>query len=183
MIFIVFIAFAVSFTPLWAAPKKDNPGSEKGHKPDKGNKGKAYGRFKERKQQIKLNLIQDKIVKEALRTDKRDVRIQGKNRVLFNLNKALKKLRHARWFYNPNDARGQGNMGKPDMLDPYGHDKDSDRKELYGSNGRVVKLLEPEPEPEPDPDPDPDPEPIPDPYPLPMSVSGPDLTATFDPIE
>ncbi|MGE5279828.1 MAG: hypothetical protein ACM3L6_03680 [Deltaproteobacteria bacterium] len=63
--------------------------------------------------------------------------------------KALAKLEHARWAYNPNDTRGQGNMGKVDMLDPYGQDKDSDRLALYGNRGRVIReVVEPEPTPE-----------------------------------
>jgi len=57
----------------------------------------------------------------------------------------LDALNHARWAHNPNDDRGQGNMGKVDMLDPFGHDKDSDRKELYGNNGRPIRVSE-EPE-------------------------------------
>lgn len=48
-------------------------------------------------------------------------------------------LDKARWAHNPHDTRGQGNMGKPDMLDPFGHDKDSDRKEIYGNNGRPIR--------------------------------------------
>ena len=60
-------------------------------------------------------------------------------------------------------------MGRPDMLNPYGHDKDSDRLELYGNRGRVIKEVEPapEPEPEPEPVPEPDPQPTPDPEPTP----------------
>lgn len=54
----------------------------------------------------------------------------------------LNALEHARWAYNPHDDRGQGNNGKPDMLDPFGFDKDSDRKELYGNNGRPIKPKE-----------------------------------------
>jgi hypothetical protein len=54
-------------------------------------------------------------------------------------------LNRARWSHNPHDTRGQGNMGKVDMLDPFGHDKDSDRKELYGNNGRPIRVDE-EPE-------------------------------------
>jgi|GEM_PF-2193787 len=61
---------------------------------------------------------------------------------------ALVKLEHARWAYNPNDTRGQGNMGRVDMMDPYGHDKDSDRLELYGNRGRVIREV-PESEPPP----------------------------------
>ncbi len=72
---------------------------------------------------------------------------------------ALGKLEHARWAYNPNDTRGQGNMGHVDMLDPYGHDKDSDRLELYGNRGRVIREV---PEPEPPPEEPPPPEPPPD---------------------
>ena len=75
---------------------------------------------------------------------------------------SLSKLENSKWFYNPKDERGQGNMGKPDMLDPYGHDKDSDRMELYGNRGRVIK---PEPPPEPPPPEPPPPEPEPEPPP------------------
>ena len=71
---------------------------------------------------------------------------------------------HSRWWYNPNDDRGQGNMGQVTMLSPYGHDKDSDRMELYGNRGRVIRTEttpeEPTPEPEPPPT-DPTPEPPP----------------------
>ena len=56
-------------------------------------------------------------------------------------------------------------MGKVDMLDPFGHDKDSDRKELYGNNGRVIRVVEPPPDPDPEPEPEPEPEPPPDPDP------------------
>jgi len=54
-------------------------------------------------------------------------------------------LNKARWMHNPHDTRGQGNMGKVDMQDPFGHDKDSDRKEFYGNNGRPIRVSE-EPE-------------------------------------
>jgi hypothetical protein len=64
---------------------------------------------------------------------------------------------YSRWSYNPHDERGQGNMGKPDMVAPYGHDKDSDRLELTGSRGKVIRSAEPPPEPEPPPDPEPEP--------------------------
>ena len=46
-------------------------------------------------------------------------------------------------------------MKRPDMLSPFGHDKDSDRKELYGNRGRVIRESQPEPEPEPPPLPPP----------------------------
>jgi hypothetical protein len=83
---------------------------------------------------------------------------------------------HARWWYNPNDDRGQGNMGRVMMLCPYGHDRD-DRKELYGNRGRVIKP-QPTPEPpapEPEPTPDPTPEPTPEP-PAPEPEPTPDPT-------
>ena len=85
----------------------------------------------------------------ALRADKS----QGKKEK--NLPRALgliDSLSRARWSHNPHDTRGQGNMGKPDMLDPFGHDKDSNRKELYGNNGRPIRVDE-EPPTEPPPEP------------------------------
>lgn len=57
----------------------------------------------------------------------------------------LNALEQARWSYNPHDDRGQGNMGKPTMQDPFGFDKDSDRKELYGNKGRPIRTKDGEP--------------------------------------
>lgn len=54
----------------------------------------------------------------------------------------LSALDRARWSQNSHDTRGQGNMGKVDMQDPLGHDKDSGRKELYGNNGRPIRISE-----------------------------------------
>ena len=59
--------------------------------------------------------------------------------------------------YHPIDTRGQGNMGKPCMRDPYGHDKDRDRLET-GNQGRPVECVAPVSEPTPEPEPDPEPE-------------------------
>ena len=56
-----------------------------------------------------------------------------------NLFAALGK---ARWAHNPHDKRGQGNMGKPKMRDPYGHDKDSGREK--SARGRPIRETEPE---------------------------------------
>ncbi|MBN3037875.1 MAG: hypothetical protein JW869_00495 [Candidatus Omnitrophica bacterium] len=53
---------------------------------------------------------------------------------------ALHGKEHARWNNNPNDERGQGNNGKPDMRDPYGHSKD-DRKEETGNRGRPIREI------------------------------------------
>lgn len=94
--------------------------------------------------------------------------------ILNELKQALEKLYHSRWAYNPQDERGQGNMGNVDMLDPYGHDKDSNRLELYGNRGRVIKESEPEPEPPPVPEPPPQPEPPPAPKPQPPPAPNPD---------
>ena len=45
--------------------------------------------------------------------------------ILANLADALNRIR---WARNPNDTRGQGNLGKPNMKDPFGDDKDSSRE-------------------------------------------------------
>lgn len=50
-----------------------------------------------------------------------------------------KKFEKARWSYNPKDERGQGNMGKVDMRDPYGFDKDSGREK--DERGRAIHIL------------------------------------------
>ncbi len=103
-------------------------------------------------------------------SDRRMERAIRKNEkvMIRGLGASLRKLDKARWSYHPRDDRGQGNMGKVDMLDPFGHNKDSDRKELYGNRGRVIReIIEPDPPPEPEPDPIPEPEPEPDPEPEP----------------
>lgn len=72
---------------------------------------------------------------------------EGKEKI----DRMAKAFENAKWWYNPKDTRGQGNMGKPTMLAPFGFDKDSDRKELYGNNGRPIKgFVDPGPVPDPD---------------------------------
>ncbi|UCC94868.1 MAG: hypothetical protein JSW40_08660 [Candidatus Omnitrophota bacterium] len=102
-----------------------------------------------------------------------------KDALIKDLQGNLKKLESLGWSYNPNDDRGQGNMGKNTMIAPYGHDKDSDRKELYGNRGRVIRFINPGPDPTPDPEPEPpppepepepEPEPSPEPPPLPLGI-------------
>lgn len=93
--------------------------------------------------------------------------LKQKNRLLVNdFEQALGKLRkyeRARWGDHPRDTRGQGNMGKVDMLDPYGFARD-DRKELFGNRGRVIHPEETPPPPSEDPPPPPpDEEPPPPP--------------------
>jgi hypothetical protein len=56
-----------------------------------------------------------------------------------NLFTALKKTT---LVHNPHDKRGQGNMGRPKMRDPYGHDKESGREK--SARGRPVREAEPE---------------------------------------
>jgi len=51
-------------------------------------------------------------------------------------------LGKASWAHNPHDKRGQGNMGKPKMRDPYGHDKDSGREK--SARGRPIREAGPE---------------------------------------
>jgi len=86
---------------------------------------------------------------------------QQRKAALTSAQNALNKLDRSSWRYNPNDTRGQGNMGNVIMIAPYGHDKDSDRLALYGNRGRVI-TVEPTPDPIPE---DPTPDPIPDPIP------------------
>jgi len=114
----------------------------------------------------KLNQIRDRQEMKELRDVQKD----------FEEITKLSKIKEeaSKWSYNPNDDRGQGNTGKPEMIAPFGHDKDSDRKEVYGNRGRIIKQEEPEPEPPPPPDPDPeeptDPEDPTEPPALPFSL-------------
>jgi hypothetical protein len=93
-------------------------------------------------------------------------------KALEKLQKALEKLNGSKWFYNPK-------KGGPEKLPPFGHDKESDRKELYGNRGRPIRVapeppppepIPPEPEPIPEPIPPPEPEPVPDPGPMPIPM-------------
>ena len=112
---------------------------------------------------------------------------KGEQKLIRNLNRSLLRLSRSNWSYHPHDNRGQGNSGKVDMLDPFGHDKDSDRKELYGNRGRVIRDPVPEPEPiipEPEPViPEPEPEPIlPEPEPEPEpTIPEPEPDPGIDP--
>lgn len=179
------VALAFAATTLHAAPKKEKAGSGKAkanvHKPAKKNTPHKAAKFLRKNSRIARDRTihreknaaqtkalrptvkrhQDRRVEHRLRRDERRI-IRNLNRSLARLNSS--KWSHAKWSHNPNDDRGQGNMGKVDMLDPFGHDKDSDRKELYGNRGRVLRTVEPEPEPPP-PDPEPEPEPEPEPPP------------------
>ena len=185
----------------YCAPKENN-GKAKGHETDKpantqstNNNGQGHlnnrSNSHKKDSQHKRAIEVEKNIPEADSQmpqkpgNQRDAymsRETGHTAMLHNLEKSLRKLHRARWAYNPKDTRGQGNMGNVDMLDPFGHDKDSDRKELCGSNSRVIKVIEPEPPPEPElppeiepepppedpePDPPPDPEPPPEPDPDP----------------
>ena len=62
---------------------------------------------------------------------------------LDSLLKSLNKLEKAKWNHNPKDDRGQGNMGKPKMRDPYGFDKDSGREK--SERGRPIRESEQDP--------------------------------------
>jgi len=173
IIILVIMICAFGMSPLYAASKKDNPGEgkkpEKILKIEKIDKGKKIGNFKKQlKLDIEQNLRQDIRQNFLSPPSIKNPAPAEQKRLLLNLDQALNKLQQARWFYNPNDDRGQGNMSKNEMIAPFGHDKDSDRKEVYGNRGRVVRLPEPQPEPTPEPQPEPVPEPTPQPDPIPI---------------
>lgn len=136
LILVGFIVLGLIASPIYAEPGRGKGLGRGNHEP----RGMARGLYKDRE---------------------RDRDFIDRRQDLERIDRHVEResLERARWFHNPNDERGQGNMGKVDMIAPYGHDKDSDRKELYGNRGRVVR--EPEPEPEPDPEPEPEPEPWP----------------------
>jgi len=72
-----------------------------------------------------------------------DHRIRGREAAqahVESLLKSLNKFEKARWDYNPHDTRGQGNMGKVNMRDPYGFDKDSGREK--SERGRPIRETE-----------------------------------------
>jgi hypothetical protein len=173
----------------------------KGKDEDKGKGGDKTIEIKEKKEhpvhsenQGRRNLIKKQQEESIVRENQPEREIYGRpfegsvareqNIIIGDLEKSLEKLDHARWAYNPNDQRGQGNMGKPDMIAPYGHDKDSDRKELYGNRGRVIKTTVPEPpapEPTPPPAPEPTPPPAPEPPPVPQPTPPPAPTPPPEP--
>ncbi len=134
------------------------------------------------------HLIREGAIESGVdKTEKKDSSMakekQEKN-TLNDAKTALEKLENSRWAYNPNDTRGQGNMGQVAMIAPYGHDKDSDRMELYGNRGRVIRpepTPTPTPEPEPTPAPQPEPTPTPTPEPEPTPAPQPEPTPTPTP--
>ena len=152
---------------------------DKDKKLKKPKKLKKLKKLKKPKKDKKIDHEEGKFLNKALKRANHREEISEK-KALHDLQKSLEKLKGSKWWYNPHDERGQGNNGKPDMLDPYGHDKDSDRKELYGNRGRKIREVEPEPPqpppfpepepplPEPEPGPEPDPPPLPEPPSLPF---------------
>lgn len=176
-IFTIIVIYSLFTTTIYAAQEQDKANISKSQKSLSSKKDKDKP-LKEVKKQIKRKDTAKKDINQDLkmfhkqsaqkqRKDSQDINSQKNKIILDNLVKALNKLNHARYNYNPNDTRRQGNMGKVDMLDPYGHDKDSNRMELYGNQGRVIKEPIPEPEPEPELVPEPVPELVPEPVPEP----------------
>ena len=178
------IVLVFAFDPLQAKPKTEK--NNNGKKPSitkpknqpkvkENNKGKAEGHEKikskninrknidhKKRIQVEKNIKQkeDKLNKPSIKRPYQQINHAERRKdkkILLDLEKALQRLERARWSHNPHDTRGQGNMGRPEMLNPYGHDKDSDRLELYGNRGRVLKNPEPVPEPEPPPELPPEP--------------------------
>lgn len=184
-IFVVIMICSLFTATVYAAKKQDRTKLSKPKNESKKNNSNANnGKQKtlpsiEKKQVKQKNIIKKDInhdmrmlYKQSIQKQKKhsqNANSQKNKTILNSLTKALSKLHTARYNYNPNDTQEQGNMGKVNMLDPYGHDKDSDRMELYGNRGRAIKepVIEPEPEPQPEPEPEPQPEPEPEPQPEP----------------
>ena len=182
---VAMITLAFAVTSLHAEPKEEKSNNGKSnaqgqvHKPEKKTpprnipKIKVKSAVKNHAIQREKNASQTKALRPLAQRqlDRHMEHTLRKNEraLIRDLNESLRKLNKARWSYHPRDDRGQGNMGKVNMLDPFGHDKDSDRKELYGNRGRVIREIIPEPEPippEPEPvPPEPEPEPEPEPNP------------------
>ena len=177
LIFLVTLIVVLISVPLYSAPKEDKD-KGKGHSKTHESRGKKLGHHK---RHHKLDKNNEHSQARAHQPDFINYHAQDEDTIMAGVEAALDTL-DSGWAKHPRDIRGQGNMGKVDMLDPYGHDKDSDRKELYGNRGRVIRdplpdvepvpepdpdpIPEPEPEPEPEPSPDPDPSPIPFPFSL-----------------
>jgi len=125
--------------------KDDNPGKAKGkeektHPVHPENHGKLMSAMHRKDKEKKQRTLREHLP-EGQAYDEPILNPDDDEAMLSNLEDALIKLEHAKWSYNPHDDRGQGNMGRVDMLAPYGHDKDSDRMELYGNRGRASEDL------------------------------------------
>jgi hypothetical protein len=159
----------------------ENVGSIRGADRHMGNIGDIRRMVGTGRQQTDMRKYLPEQKNHAVRTVERSRTLNARRAaILKDVKMALAKLDHSRWSYNPNDDRGQGNMGKVTMLDPYGHDKDSDRMELYGNRGRAIRA-EPVPVPEPTPAPEPVPEPIPIPEPAPEPTPPPEPITGWPP--
>ncbi len=184
-IFAVIMICSLFTTTVYAAKEQDKAKAPKVKNELKKDNSNANNNKQKSLPSIEKNIIKKGINRDLKMLHKPSAQKQRKHsqnvnsrknkNILNNLDKALNKLNKARCNYNPNDIRGQGNMGRVNMLDPYGHDKDSDRMELYGNRGRVLKesIPKPEPVPEPIPEPVPEPEPIPEPVPEPEPIPEP----------
>lgn len=168
-VMIVILTLTLIALPVEAAPggngngngNANGNGNENGNENANGNQNnnghqnQANNNHSENKGRTQQ--IQEAIAKQARRNevqrnrDARNIRdhqpavnhnSDGNNRSKTN----TAKSENGKWWKHPFDTRGQGNNGTPRMLNPYGFDKDSDRKELYGNNGRPIKEKEDVPE-------------------------------------
>ena len=180
---IMVLITALSLGVAYAAPKdKDDPGQGKGQSIERTHPespGRALGKDKQSRVKLQAQIRQFRTLTVGKRISIRPSAREQNEQILKKLQESLAKLERSRWAYNPNDTRGQGNMGRPAMISPYGQDKDSDRLALYGNRGRVIK--EPEPTPTPPPEPVPEPTPIPEPTPDPTPTPPPEPDPYYPP--
>ena len=167
---ICILVIALVFCPLYEACGKNDKGADKGrgkvedirerakgNSRNKGNLKKEVNMLK--RANLRENIKSRKNMQEQVTKMKENVKqLREINRERKRMRELLDKKNNAKWSHNPNDERGQGNMGRVDMIAPLGHDKAFDRKSLFGNNGRVVRKLDPNPIPVPLPEPILDPE-------------------------
>ena len=132
------IVVLLTMGTAYAVPGGNGKGKGKGKVKTHENRGQAN---KEARDATRQNEIARDRQQRDLRANRPDSgnRGNGHGEAKERRKELAKVNENAKWWKHPTDERGQGNNGKPKMLDPFGHDKDSNRKELYGNNGRPIR--------------------------------------------
>ena len=90
------------------------------------------------------NTDQGNLKNQASSNNRRGNHIERIKETSARTKNVIDSLTKSRWAHNPNDDRGQGNMGKPEMISPFGFDKDSGRQKWERSRIMHNKTDEPQ---------------------------------------
>lgn len=142
LLFIGMLVVAMATSVAYAAPggngRGKGPKKEKKEKTHQPNEKRSRAAERGRKQaDLRANLPETANGNARSRASGRRDEHSNRKEDKAHGRDFAKSFEKARWSHNPHDDRGQGNMGKPNMRDPYGHDKDSGRE--GSERGRPIR--------------------------------------------